>query len=220
MTTYRLGLEAVEGCNSRQSAGKPRRTFEIQRYIDHLKLLTKRKIILLSFLAFLLIAALAGCNATDSSGNGNSSDSSSGPSQAPDFTMSGVDGGTITLSDFQGKPILLNFAASWCGPCELEAPVLKNAYDKYKDQVAFVGAAVKDNADSQRAFAEKHGLEFPIGLDPSGSIAYSYQKAAKVSISGIPTTFFIKKDGTIATFWVGPLTESNLETLMSMITES
>lgn len=169
----------------------------------------------------MLSAALAGCNATDSSDSGgNGTDGSSGPSAAPDFTMRSLDGGNISLADFQGKPILLNFAASWCGPCELEAPVLEKAYEKYKDQVAFVGAAVKDNEDSQRAFAQKHGLAFPIGLDPNGSIAYSYQKAAKVSISGIPTTFFINKDGTIATFWVGPLTESNLDKMISMIIES
>lgn len=174
-------------------------------------------------MSLVLLAAFAGCSATEtdkSSSNGGDSGGSSGPAVAPDFTMKTLDGNNISFSDYQGKPVLLNFAASWCGPCEIEAPVLAAGYEKYKDQAVFLGIAVKDNESSQRSFAQKHDLTFPIGLDPSGDIVYSYQKAAKVSISGIPTTFFVDKDGTIVSFWVGPLTESNLDRLMSMIIDS
>jgi cytochrome c biogenesis protein CcmG/thiol:disulfide interchange protein DsbE len=172
-----------------------------------MNLLSKRTIILLSLLALLPLVVFAGCSATDSSGNSsdNGTGDSSGPPVAPDFTMTTLDGNEVSFSDYKGKPILLNFAASWCGPCESEAPILAKAYERYKDQVVFLGVAVKDNVDSQRAFAQKHGLTFPIGGDPNGDIVYSYQKAGKVSLSGIPTTFFINKDGQIESFWVGPL---------------
>jgi cytochrome c biogenesis protein CcmG/thiol:disulfide interchange protein DsbE len=180
----------------------------------------------LSLLAAMAIAAAlssSGCRATQSadgsSGGSNSStvSGSGGPAAAPDFTIKTLDGDTVSMSDFKGKPVVLNFAASWCGPCEIEAPVLAKGYEKYKDRVVFLGIAVKDDEESQRFFATKHGLEFPIGLDPAGDIVYSYQKAGKVSLSGIPTTFFIDKEGNIKTFWVGPLSQANLDQLIGII---
>lgn len=164
---------------------------------------------------------IAGCSATerdsDTKNTGSGTDNTSSTAAAPDFTIDTLTGETISLSDFKGKPVVVNFAASWCGPCEYEAPVLAAAYEKYKDQVVFIGIAVKDNESSQKAFAEKHGLTFPIGMDPAGNIGYQYQKAGKVSISAIPMTFFIDKEGNIATYWVGPLTESNIEMLIDAI---
>lgn len=173
-------------------------------------------IIVLSF------AVISGCSATErksdtASSSGGSTNGSSGKAAAPDFTMQTLDGGSVSLSDYAGKPIVVNFAASWCGPCEYEAPVLAKAYDDYKDQVVFLGVAVKDNIDSQRAFAERHGLRFPIGMDPSGNISYSYQKAGNVSISAIPMTFFVDSKGKIATYWVGPLTDENIEMMIQAI---
>ncbi len=175
--------------------------------------------------ATLMIAAIvvAGCSATQrTTADGSTSDSASSRSKppvakAPDFNVKSIDGTTISLSDYAGKPMVINFAASWCGPCQLEAPILAKSYEKYKDRVVFIGIAVRDNEDSQRAFAQKHGLTFPIGLDPSGDIIYSYQKAGRVSMTGIPTTFFIKSDGTISTFWVGPLSETTFDRMVNTI---
>ncbi|GBE58011.1 thiol-disulfide oxidoreductase ResA [bacterium BMS3Abin01] len=179
--------------------------------------------VLYTAIAIIILATVllvAGCSATERTGSSSSSksgSSSSTPPAAPDFTVKTLDGKTVSMSDFKGKPVVLNFAASWCGPCEIEAPVLAKGYEKYKDRVAFIGLAVKDDEDSQRYFADKHGLKFPIGMDPSGDIVYSYQKAGKVSMSGIPTTFFIDRDGNIKTFWVGPLSQSNLDQMIGMI---
>lgn len=173
------------------------------------------------FLLFGAIAttAAAGCSATKTSGASTGVDEGGrgAPAAAPDFTVKTLSGEIISLSDFRGKPVVLNFAASWCGPCETEAPTLARMYDKYKDQVAFVGLAVRDSEQSQREFADRHGLTFPIGMDPQGNIMYNYQKAGKVSLAGIPTTFFLDREGNIATFWVGPVSDSTLERLIQTL---
>lgn len=166
------------------------------------------------WLAVILMAlgaiVTAGCGS--SSGNGTTTTAGSGPKVAPDFTTTTLTGSTVNFNaDLKGKPTLLNFAASWCGPCELEAPVLAKAYQTYKDRVQFFGLAVRDAEEDQRAFAQKHGLEFPIGLDPDGKIVYNYQKAGKVNLSGIPTTFFIDKEGNIVDYFIGPLSEKTLD---------
>ncbi|MDO8736940.1 MAG: TlpA disulfide reductase family protein [Thermoleophilia bacterium] len=158
---------------------------------------------------------LAGCGDSGSSSGTNSG--SSAPKTAPDFTVKTLSGESVSYSSLKGKPLVLNFAASWCGPCELEAPVLAKMYEKYKDKANFFGIAVRDNEEDQRAFAESHGLKFPIGLDPDSKVLYSYQKAGKVNMSGIPTTFFIDKDGTIQAFFIGPISESTFDQRISTI---
>lgn len=168
-----------------------------------------KKTILVLLVALLAAILMTGCSATQTSSSTNGDNSS--VKTAPDFTAQTLTGESVSFSSFKGKPVVLNFAASWCGPCELEAPVLAKAYAKYKDRVQFFGVAVRDSEEDQRAFAQKHGLEFPIGLDPDGKIVYLFQKAGKVSVSGIPTTFFIDKDGIIVDYFIGPLSEKTFD---------
>ena len=172
------------------------------------------------FLSFclILLAALATAACGTKSSTDSSTSGSSGAKYAPEFTTTTLTGDKVSYNEnLKGKPVVLNFAASWCGPCELEAPVLVKMYDKYKDKVTFFGLAVKDDVESQRAFAQKHGLMFPIGMDFKGDIVYSYQKAGKVSFSGIPTTFFIDADGNIKDFFIGPLMEKTFEQKVASI---
>lgn len=162
--------------------------------------------------ASILALTLAGCGNSEKSGNNTSGSDSSGPKVAPDFTLQTLTDDNVNFStDIKGKPTVLNFAASWCGPCEYEAPVLAKAYQTYKDRVQFFGVAVKDKEEDQRAFAQRHGLEFPIGLDLDGKVLYQYQKAGKVTLSGIPTTFFLDKDGNIVDYFIGPLSEKTFD---------
>jgi peroxiredoxin len=161
-----------------------------------------------------VIILLAGCGNGSTSGNGKAD----APAKvAPDFNVDTLDGKMVSLSDLKGKPLVINFAASWCGPCEVEAPVLAKVHEKYKDRVTFFGIAVNDKPDSQRAFAQRHGLTFPIGLDPNESVVNSYQKRARVPYYGIPTTFFIDADGNIVSFYVGPVTENIFDQKVSAI---
>lgn len=164
-----------------------------------------------SILLIVAIALAAGCaktNYTTTSSTGTS-ESTNQEKIAPDFTARTIAGDTIIFSSLKGKPVVLNFAASWCYYCEVEAPVLEQMYEKYKPQdVFFLGMAVKDAEEDQRAFAQKHGLTFPIGLDPDGQISYQYLRAGHIGEGAIPMTFFITPDGKIASVFIGPLTEA------------
>jgi len=168
--------------------------------------------LLLPLLALLFIAPLfAGC------GGAGAGTSSTGARKAPDFSVQTILGSHLTSGDVKGKPIVLNFGASWCGPCNEEAPMLAAMYNRYKDRVTFVGMAVKDKPDDQRAFAQKYGLAYTIGLDPKGDNLYNYQQAAIVPYSGIPTTFFIDAKGDIVSFYIGPMSQSEFEQKLSGI---
>lgn len=156
-----------------------------------------------------------GCTSSKSAAGSTTTVSSE--KKAPDFTVKSISGETFSLSSHKGKPIVLNFAASWCGPCELEAPVLAKVYEKYKDRVVFLGLAVKDKEEDQKAFAQKHGLTFPIGLDLDGEISYVYIKAGRIPVGAIPTTFFIDKEGLIRSYFIGPLTEQTFEQKLKSI---
>jgi peroxiredoxin len=181
--------------------------------------MTYRKIFLYPALLLLALVlagpSLTGCGSSGSS-TGTTGNSSS-EKTAPDFSVRTLTGDTVSYSSLKGKPLVLNFAASWCGPCELEAPVLVRMYDKYKDRANFFGIAVRDQEEDQRAFAQRHGIQFPVGFDPDGKIVYSYQKAGKVSMSGIPTTFFIDKNGIIQAFFIGPISESTFDQRIATI---
>ena len=120
---------------------------------------------------------------------------------AKDFRVSAPDNRPLTLADFKGKVIFLNFWATWCKPCEEEMPGMERLYKKYKDK-GLVVLAISEDADSSgdgvAAFVKKHGLTFPIGLDPKMSVAASY------GVWALPSTFIIDRQGNRAHFANGP----------------
>ena len=111
---------------------------------------------------------------------------------APDFQMPLFDGGVINLSDYRGEVVVLNFWASWCGPCRWEMPAFERMYQEYRDKgVMFVGVAISDDPANARAFADEVGVTYPIGADFAGRIARVYRPTT------MPTTFFIDREGVI-----------------------
>ena len=118
---------------------------------------------------------------------------------APDFTLQTVDGQQVSLSDYRGKPVILNFWASWCGPCRYEVPAFKSFYDKYGNEgVSILAVNTQDNPDSALAYAKSDGLKFTIPVDPRGQVSSLY------NVRGLPTTYFIDKDGIITSIKIGP----------------
>ena len=163
---------------------------------------TSKKIWLISTVFFiaLIVGGVMLMGSTDYSA---SLPSSTNTSEAPDFKLVSLSGEEIRLSDLKGKPVILNFWASWCGPCREESPLLGSTAKKYDQDVEFLGVAVNDSEDKVKTFSKRAGMDYHIGLD-NGSIAASYK------VNGIPATFFINSDGRIVDTWVGGISEENL----------
>ncbi|GMR18746.1 MAG: hypothetical protein BMS9Abin33_1186 [Gammaproteobacteria bacterium] len=124
---------------------------------------------------------------------------------AADFSIERFDGGSFQLSDYKGKPILINFFASWCVACGTEVPVLAKISPEYiKKGVVFVSVAINDTETRARKFIDKYNLAFATGLDKSGKIRRDYQ------IYGMPTTLLVDKQGTIKYLHLGGVTEDSI----------
>ncbi|CAM3675514.1 TlpA disulfide reductase family protein [Cohnella lubricantis] len=126
---------------------------------------------------------------------------------APAFTLKGMDGGSYSLAKFRGKPVVLNFWASWCGPCREEAPLLTKLYQEHGSDLRIVAVNLTDvdsKKDAQQ-FAAAFGFKFPVLFDESGKAADSYR------IRPIPTTFFIDAQGVIQDGVLGAMTWDELD---------
>lgn len=109
----------------------------------------------------------------------------------PDFRLDTPEGGTLQLSDFRGQAVVLNFWATWCGPCRAEMPELQAIHDAHAEigNLVVIGIDEMESADSVIAFAEELDLSFPMALDRDGEVAEVY------GLIGLPGTFFIDADG-------------------------
>ena len=123
---------------------------------------------------------------------------------APDFTLTDAAGQTFRLSDLRGKPVVLNFWATWCPPCKAEMPELQAASERLAGEVAIVGVDQGESAAEVKAFAAQHGLTFPMPVDGKMDVSRQYL------VRNLPTTFFIDRSGTIRYTQIGPLTEATL----------
>jgi cytochrome c biogenesis protein CcmG, thiol:disulfide interchange protein DsbE len=129
---------------------------------------------------------------------------------APDFSLPLFDGSTFTLSESlqSGKPVVVNFWASWCGPCADEAPLLQDASRRYADRVTFVGVNVQDQDPDALAFMRKYGITYPNGSSGAGPISVQY------GMRGVPETYFIATDGRLVRKW-NTLTAADLEQFLA-----
>lgn len=138
---------------------------------------------------------------------------------APDFTLQGLDGSTVRLSDYRGKVVLVNFWGTWCEPCKEETPALQEAYRRLSGQgLMVIGVDLRNqeragpagDADV-RAFAERYSVTYPIALDVAGETARAYQ------IFPLPTSFFIDQAGVMRFVRVGMVTTSDVEALFQRL---
>ncbi len=129
---------------------------------------------------------------------------------APDFTLTMLDGQAFTLSDQQGTPIVLNFWATWCGPCQNEMPALQMASERFQDRVRIIGVDQGESAADVQRFIDEMGVTFAIPLDSNFTAGTLY------NVQAMPTTFFIDRNGVIRHLWIG---EMNSITLAEGIAE-
>jgi peroxiredoxin len=136
---------------------------------------------------------------------------------APDFTLPSLDGSELSLSEFQGKAVLVNVWASWCSPCREEMPAMERIFKEYEEMgftILAVNAANQDNRANAEAFVEEMGLTFPILFDTDGYVYEQYQ------IMALPSSFFILPDGSIQeVVFGGPMAEALLHTRVETLLE-
>lgn len=127
----------------------------------------------------------------------------SGP--APDFTLTTFDGEQVTLSDLQGKPVIINFWASWCVECDKEMTLLEQIHQKYDGEVVMLGIAYSDVEPKARDYLAQYGITYLAGQDLGSRISDAYR------IKGVPETFFIDREGNVHYLKIGPIEQPELE---------
>ncbi len=134
---------------------------------------------------------------------------------APDFSLTTFDGQNISLSELRGKPVIINFWASWCIPCRTEAPILERAWNDYRERgVVILGVDYVDTEDAAKKFIQEYGMTYPNGPDLGTRISQTYR------ITGVPETYFVTREGNMLSGidangrayanWIGPIDDDSL----------
>jgi thiol-disulfide isomerase/thioredoxin len=134
---------------------------------------------------------------------------------APGFNSTLLSGEPISLAGLQGTPVVLNFWATWCGPCRAEMPALERAAQRYDGRAVILGVNQAEDPAVIQEFVEEYGITFPIVLDGDQAIGYD-----AYAVSGLPTTYFIDGDGVIRRLWMGEMNSITLEEGIAEILQS
>lgn len=172
-------------------------------------------IIAVVFIAIMILAAVLYPKLTekysaDNTTNNATKNTNSGTVvQADDFNIYDSEMNKVKLSDYFGKPIIINFWASWCGPCKSELPAFNSLYEKYKDDVVFLMINLtdgqRDTESSIKKFVSDNGYNFPVYYD------IEYDASNTYGVRSIPQTVFINADGSLYDTRVGAMSEVVLE---------
>ena len=158
-------------------------------------------------------------NTSSETGSENKSDDTSAQEPeltlAPDFTVYDLEGNEVHLTDFFGKPIIVNFWASWCGPCKMEMPDFDAAYNTYKDDIVFLMVNMTDGSretvEVASEFIANSGYTFPVYYDTQYSAAITY------SVASLPTSYFLNEKGELVAHAKGAIDAETLQRGIDMI---
>jgi cytochrome c biogenesis protein CcmG, thiol:disulfide interchange protein DsbE len=148
----------------------------------------------------------------------HSADSSLEGHPAPDFTLATLNvhaAPKIELASLKGKPVMLNFWASWCDPCKHEAPLLETTWLRVQGQgIVFLGIDFQDTASGGLSFLRTYGITYPNVVDAAGSVAINY------GVTGVPETYFLDRRGVVVQKVIGELTEQTLQSNLQALLHS
>jgi cytochrome c biogenesis protein CcmG/thiol:disulfide interchange protein DsbE len=131
---------------------------------------------------------------------------------APALRLQGLDGGQVDLAALRGRPVVVNFWATWCEPCVREFPLLRQAAATHtRDRLAVVGVLTNDRPAAARAFVRRRHATWPVGIDPDATTA------GRWGAVGLPHTWFVRPDGTLASHQLGELTQAALDRQLAEI---
>jgi cytochrome c biogenesis protein CcmG, thiol:disulfide interchange protein DsbE len=131
---------------------------------------------------------------------------------APPLRLPGLDGGRVDLAALRGRPVVVNFWATWCEPCVREFPLLRAAATTHRpDRLAVVGVLSGDRPAAARAFVRRQHATWPVALDPDSTTAAAWGAV------GLPHTYFLHPDGTLASHQLGELTKASLDRQLTRI---
>ena len=132
-------------------------------------------------------------------------------SLAPDFGSTSINGERVTLSEYLGRPVMINFWATWCTPCRYEMPLFEGYYEKYKKDLVILAVNLQQSDTDITTFTNELRLTFPILLDAEGSVNKLYK------VQGLPTTYFLDREGRVRAVHIGSMVESQLVNYLKQI---
>lgn len=130
---------------------------------------------------------------------------------APDFALQDLNGRTWSLAELRGRPVVINFWATWCQPCVYEHPILVDSARRWQGRAAFLGVILHDTPEAVDAMVRQRGAWGPALVDPESRVALAY------GVYGAPETFFVDAAGTIVEKVTGPVTPDQLEALLQRL---
>jgi cytochrome c biogenesis protein CcmG, thiol:disulfide interchange protein DsbE len=131
---------------------------------------------------------------------------------APTFAVTGMDGNKLSLQQFNGRPVFVNFFATWCPPCKLELPNIVKSYPTYKAHVVFVGLDQEESSDLLKPFIKQYSIPYAIGIDQG-------QVGAQYGVAALPQSIFIDKHGIIRAMWRGYMPPNVFARDMALISQ-
>lgn len=156
----------------------------------------------LFFIVGILALALAACGSGTDPVEGN---------LAPDFALKDLSGEMVNLSDYAGHPVLINFWATWCAPCELEMPAIETRFEKYSPNLIVLAVNFDEPEELVQEFVDKLSLTFEVLMDHDGTVQNLYM------VRGYPTSIFVDTEGVIQKIHIGIMSEQQIDEYLALI---